>query len=177
MDNIIKNSKGLLSEAGFTIVELLVAMTLFVTLMSIVSGVFVRSLRTQRATAALIAANSNASLAMEQMSREMRTGSQFSGGGSEIRFTNAKKEKVVYRWNSTSGSVERSNDDGAAFKILTADNVKIKNLFFILFQGPSLADQYPDRITMVLQVGAAGIFIDAPVVNIQTTVSSRVIEI
>ena len=58
--------------SGFTLVELLVAIGVFSILISVAVGTFARALRTQRQTAALIAANSNASLVLEQMAREIR---------------------------------------------------------------------------------------------------------
>lgn len=161
-------------QRGFTIVELLVSIALFVTVFTIATGSFIQSWRSQRITAALIAANSNASLAMEQMAREMRTGRSFSQSGNEINFINAKGEGVFYRWNAAEESLERSVG-GLNFKKITADNVRVKNLNFRLFEG-SPADPYPSRITLSLQVGAANTPITTPTVNLQTTVSSRVLQ-
>lgn len=160
------------AENGFTMIELLITIFLFVTLISIVSGVFVRSLRVQRATVALIAANSNASLALEQIAREIRTGYDFSESSGGLNFTNANGDDVVYRLNGTSESLERSRDGGSNFKTITADNVKIKNFVHRLFKG-SPPDPYPSRVTISLAVAAAGSSLVNPVVNLQTTVSAR----
>ena len=62
---------------GFTLVELLVAMALFSILMAIAAGGFVRALRSEREVSAMMAAESNVKLALEQMAREMRTGYLF----------------------------------------------------------------------------------------------------
>ena len=97
---------------GFTIIELLIAMGLFAILISVVSGIFVRSLRAQRVTVALIAANNNASLAIEQMAREIRTGQSFSAVIDQLRFINAKGETVTYRWNDTDQTLEPLFADG-----------------------------------------------------------------
>ncbi len=59
---------------GFTIVELLVAMGIFLIVVEIAVGGFVNALRAQKQVAALIAAEGNADLALEQMAREIRTG-------------------------------------------------------------------------------------------------------
>ena len=66
------------SRSAFTLVEMLVAIALFSVVVSIAVGGFTRALRTQRQVIALIAANSNMSLALEQMAREMRTSINFS---------------------------------------------------------------------------------------------------
>ena len=162
-------------SGGFTVIELLVAMSVFIILISIVSGVFVSSLRTQRMAVALIAANNNASLTMEQMAREMRTGTLFSQTSEkEIIFTNARGELTAYHWNNSAPGeeyIERSINNETPKK-LTADNVWVKNLNFKLFNG-SPEHSYPNRITIVIQISPSNIVI-APVINLQTTISSRV---
>ena len=65
------------SRAGFTLVELLVAFSIFAILVAVVSGSFVRSLRIQRVALELMAINDNMAITLEQMMREMRTGYNF----------------------------------------------------------------------------------------------------
>jgi len=65
------------SQAGFTLVELIVAMSIFLIAIVIIVGAFIRSLRTQRIVNHLMAVNSNTSLVIEQMAREIRTGYEF----------------------------------------------------------------------------------------------------
>lgn len=154
-------------------VELLVAMTLFMVVIALASGIFIRSLRTQRATVALIAANSNASLAIEQIMREMRTGKDFDiigGKGSEITFFSAREGgPVTYRWNQTDKSIERSDPETTTLQAITAENVTVEKLEFTLLDDPS----YPPRITIVVQIGAPGAPGEGSFINLQTTVSSR----
>ena len=153
-------------------IELLVAMTLFIVIIALTSGAFVQSLRTQRATVALIAANSNAALTIEQMMREIRTGKDFSvagapsGEGDEITFYSAREEtNVTYRWNSTNKTIEREDQP------ITADNVTVEKLKFRLCEECDAS--YPPRITIVLQIGAPGAPGKLPFINLQTTVSAR----
>lgn len=155
---------------GFTIVELLVAITLFSIAVSVAIGGFVRALRTQRQLVALIAANSNASLAIEQMAREIRTGTDFvciggSIGCSELKFNNANGESVTYR--ELNGGLERAVSNN--FSQVTASNVEIRYLSFILFGS----NQYPPRITVNIGVGGKNSELQNMVTNIQTTISSR----
>src|SRR4051812_39727119 len=104
-----------LGRQGFTLVELLVAITLFSIAISIAIGGFVRALRTQRELISLIAANSNASLAIEQMAREIRTGTSFDYVGcgeaakicDGLTFKNANDEIVTYDL-SADGSLKRT---------------------------------------------------------------------
>ena len=64
-------------KKGFTLVELLIAIAIFSILVAIGVGGFVHALHTQREVASLIAAQSNASVALEEMTREIRTGYLF----------------------------------------------------------------------------------------------------
>ena len=162
------------NRAGYTIAEMIVAMGIFLILLSIASGSFIRILRTQRETVALLAANGNASLAMEQISREIRTGGSFMNSGDEFRFTNSKNESVSYRLNSFSGKIERSQD-GITFSDMTADNVRVSNLKFIIFRGTP-EDAYPNRITVVIQAAPSIYSGGNPVINLQNTISARALD-
>lgn len=154
---------------GFTVVELLVAITLFIVVVSIATGTFIQALRTQRSTVALIAVNSNAGLALEQISREIRTGRNFSVSGGALNFTNAKNQSVSYRLNDQ--ALERVADGAAG--LITSSNVAVAKLDFIL-SGESFTDGLPTKITVVLAVGASGTAGNP--INLQTTISSRILE-
>jgi prepilin-type N-terminal cleavage/methylation domain-containing protein len=66
-----------MKRSGFTLVELLVAIALFSIVVVIASSGFVSALRTQRQVASLISTQSNMTLVLEQMAREVRTGYLF----------------------------------------------------------------------------------------------------
>jgi prepilin-type N-terminal cleavage/methylation domain-containing protein len=69
--------KSIKKSKGFTLIEVVVAIAVFSILVAVGVGGFVNALRTQREVTSLIAAQSNASLAIEQMAREIRTGYLF----------------------------------------------------------------------------------------------------
>lgn len=154
------------SRRGFTIIELMVAMSLFVIVVGIASGTFVNALRTQRNVVGLMAANDNASLTLEQMSREIRTGSAFVSAGSTLNFTNDEHELVQYAL--ADGRIVRN---GAP---LTAANVLVKYLSFIL-RGEAVGDGASTRVTIMLGVGSRG-RLESLVTRLQTTVSARILD-
>lgn len=170
------NRKSLKNRKGFTLVELLVAITLFSIAVSVAVGGFVRALRTQRQLIGLISANSNASLAIEEMARELRTSRNFQclGGLSpceELSFRNAIDENVTYRLGTDPGGtqyIERGS--GGSFQQMTAANVRVETLLFNLFNNA----QYPPRITITVEIGATASELAGSVTRMQTTVSSRV---
>lgn len=158
---------------GFTLVELLVSIGLFSVITSIAVGGFVGVLRSERQAAGLLAANSNVSLSIEQMAREMRTGHRFctlrSCLLSELNFENARGENISYRLEN--GAIERQVNAGVYQKI-TADNVDVKYLKFYL-QGREVGDGEQPRITIALGVSSKEPGLSGNIANLQTTVSAR----
>ena len=172
-----KNFTWLKPKSGFTLVELLVSISIFVIVTTIAVGGFVTALRSQRQATGLIAANSNASLVIEQMAREIRTGDSFCVGGqtclssSELSFRNGAGNIVTYRLNGAEGGIERRVDSGA-FQKITADNVNVRYLGFTLL-GQDPGDGLQPRVTMVLGVSARVSGVEGGVIALETTVSSR----
>lgn len=159
---------------GFTLIELLVAMTLFSLFMTLTVGVFVRGLRTERAIASFIEINNNASLALEQMVREMRVGSNFSKiSADEVQFVNSQGQTVAYR--RAGDSLERGQADEVGSVIygkITADSVRIERFNVVLFGGQP-DNQYPARVTIAIAVGSKNPYLEGIATNVQTTISSR----
>lgn len=159
---------------GFTLAELLVAMSMFLVLIGIATGGFVRALRTQRATVELMAINDNAVLAIEQIAREMRTGRDFSEiSGNELQFVNANGLTVLYRLNDegVEKGIKDADTSTVSYEKITADNVKVVDLNFTVFNEPG----YPPRVTVGLSVSGKNSYIKDVITNIQTTISSRAI--
>lgn len=160
---------------GFTLIELMVAMGLFLTVTTLIVSFFIQSSRAERAVAGRVSAIDNVALAIEGIAREIRTGSGFQTvsdpGGRRVdslAFTNYRGESVVYRLNNA--SIEKSVNGGLSFMKLTSGSVKIVNLsFWMLQKSTDGAKSFPPRITIVSQ--AQGPFEGS--FNLQTTVGSR----
>jgi len=167
-------------EEGFTVVELIVAMSIFAVFLTISVGVFVKTIRTQRTLVHRMEVNDNAGAVLEQITREVRTGydfcpAEFAGGdkcnlpggtsleADSLTFTNHDGDSVTYALNN--GAVTRDGNE------LSAPDVEIDNLKFIVWQDYVCN---PWRVTILMGVGSekveSGQFID-----LQTTVSSRVL--
>ncbi len=164
------------ARSGFTLPELLVSMGLFLIVVSIVAGAFVQSLRTQRASVELIAVNDNVSLILEQIAREIRTGiGFFSPDISELRFTNAKNQAVVYRLNMERGTIEKSIDGGLNYESMTASNVNVKRFDFVV-AGTAFLDKLQPRVTISLSVAGRSKLLEDVNTNLQTTISPRLLD-
>src|SRR3989338_8334624 len=134
---------------GFTLIELLVAMGLFLVVVILASGTFIKALRIERQAMDLMAMNDSASLALEQMAREIRTGTDFvSFNPDTLNFTNASAKLISYHFNADLGIIERSENGGVP-ESLTALNVVVIKLVFIT-SGLGNNDDLPSRITVAL---------------------------
>ena len=171
---------------GFTIVELLVAMSVFVTAMSIISGLFIKTLHTQKILGAVIESSSNTSLMLEQMAREIRLGYFFTtstvpcGGGQTDfyqglafkRLRGATSTVVAYEWNTTNSILERTEEMNAT-EALTSANVTASRLCFRVSQGG--LPNNPWRITILSNVSPKIAEATGKGANLQTTISSRIL--
>lgn len=196
INGLIKSLTSRLSllnpQAGFTLVEVIVAIALFSVVVSIAAGGFVTALRSQRQVAALIAADNNVSLVLEQMARELRTGYNVCRPGencfkpsatncpalspvtvNELDFYNADSQGVIYRLNGD--VIERAEQDANGnfvFSPLTGNNVSVKYLNFTL-SGNLSGDCWPPRVTISLGLSSKDSSVAGDIINIQTTISAR----
>ncbi len=192
--NKIENRKINLGDStGFTLVELLVSIALFSIFVGISIGGFVSALNTQKQVTGLLAVQGNASEAIEEMTRDMRTGYLFchdagsgtptstcgctvTGSGwdcSALTYINALGQSISY--SLVSGALQK-NINGTAQPV-TGNNVNVKYLNFFLF-GNTEGDNWPPRVTVAIGVAASSTnpALQQSVVHFQTTISARGID-
>lgn len=157
-------------------VELIVAMSIFSIAISLATGVFARALRTQRMLNHLMAVNSNASLVVEQMAREIRTGYDFTLSHNDssdcddiLSFTRSRDGiPVSYKWNPERKSLDFKEGERIFFP-LTASNVLVKRFCFLE------TETNPSRITLYFTIGSVNPQLADNVLNLETTISSRIL--
>lgn len=160
------------NRKGFTIIELLVAMTVFLIVVAITSGIFIRTIRTQRIITNMSTSLNNATLALEQIAREARTGYMFySPDEATLRFYNAQGEYIEYSLDTDPqtdrGQIQRGTVGGDRSPI-TSERTDVDRLHFEIKDG---AD--PALVTVAVRASVEGNI----KVDLQTSVSSRVIGI
>ena len=190
------------NRKGFTLVEVLIAMGVFTIMIAIAIGGFVHTLHIQREIAAFIGVQDNASIALEQMTRKIRTGYTFchdpgvttpnaactsvcaissSPDGpiwtcsGTLDFSNGLGQIVDYTQTGNNTIARRVN--GGAYADITSGDVAVKYLTFTLF-GHLEGDSWNPRITISLGVAASSSdpVLANNVLNLQTTVSAREID-
>lgn len=182
------------NEKGFTIVELIVAVAIFVIAVSVTTGIFIRALKVQRLVNDVMAVNSNASLGLEQIMREIRTGFDFqitntinnnacgasqtiqnNEFGDKLSFTRMRGDiptNVIYYWNQANANIERT-EGALQTSILTAANVSVNRLCFLLPQKDNI--NAPWRVSLFMKVGPRNDSSPENMINLETTVSARIL--
>jgi len=171
------------SRSAFTLMEMLVSLTLFMVVTTIAVGSFTVVLRGQRHALAVQATQDNASVLIESMARDIRTGFNFtipagniipgSPGihGTALAFTNDEGVAVVYRLNNA--NLERSSNGGVSFQQISATKVLLTNFRFVL-QGTTPGDNRQPTITIIARFENIGIRPEEQVaIDISTTLTQR----
>ncbi len=198
----IFNFKFLIFKEGFTLVELLVSMSIFVVIVAIASGVFIKSIQNENHLITVMGMQGNLNIALEQMAREIRGGYLFNdsslssaakdcatdtvsgnpAGYSSVTFI-GPSGTTTYALSS-SGRIARS--EGGATTTITSSDVNVSNLCFIVSQA-NLGDSAmygadaagipcnPWRVTIFAEASPNQTSQTIQPFNLQTTVSSRVL--
>src|SRR3989338_1061550 len=105
-------------KQGFTLAKVIVAVGLFGIVISVAVGGFVQALRTQRQAAAIVAANDNVFLALEQMAREIRTGRIFCSnrGGDGTASLCGSISELAFFSGTTNETIEYCLSGGAVHR-------------------------------------------------------------
>lgn len=178
-------------ESGFTLVEILVAIAIFVTALTAISAIFMYANRSQRTTLAVSETQSDARFALEVMAQQIRRGSidyastQYGGtigsNPQDVLVLRDSSNNQVWFRRTASGSrgIVEMSEDGATWVDLTPPTVSVDVLKFYLspsedpfLAAPAVNQQPLVTITMVSSSTAVGTETVLPA-YLQTTVSSR----
>ena len=136
---------------GFTLVELLVATSLFLIVVFVTTSIFLTALSGERRGFAERRVLDALRSGLEVMAREFRTGSGLPSGCSSscssLSFTNDEGRTVAYRIEA--GCVYRT--DGVTSGCITPRQVSIERVNFIV-SGSGAGDSTQPRVTLALRV-------------------------
>lgn len=153
-------------------IELIVAIGIFGLVIGMAVSIFVLALISQRRIIALRNVEDNIRFTIEAMAREIKTGKNFSGGGSSVSFTNAKGEAITYRLNNN--IIEKSSDGGASYSAVTGAEATVNYLSFYLM-GQATGDGLQPRITVTIGV-TSSVGNQTANLKVQTTISQRFLQ-
>ena len=187
------------SNKGFTLVELIVSLGLFIVVVFIGVGALLSVVDVNRKAQAMRTAMDNLNLTMEEMSRELRMGTEYycnpdltTGAfildsndtmnvqscdvnvGRSIAFLDQDGRTVIYQKNGN--TIERSFDGGITFVPMTAPGITVDYLKFGVFIESGWAEYVVDQPSVLIAVGGTAGVKDALLskFNLQTWVTQRV---
>lgn len=170
---------------GFTLIEIIVAMTIFSIAVGAISSLFVMSLRGQRNVIAQQNLADNTRFALEHMSRQIRmaqrdesgscTGtakSTYDIGGASLTFVDYTSNCLTYALSG--GKIRMRPDTFKAFLDLTSDDIQVSSLNFDV-NGRTAEDGEQPRVT--ISVNAQDANLNTAEILLQTTVSNRNVDV
>ncbi len=190
------------TRPGFTLIEMMVAVSIFAIVMMIGVGALLALIDTNKRAQAINSVMNNVNAAVESMSRSIRVGTTYhchtgaatpfpstlsttqdctDGGGVLFAFEKPSGDRdddgdqVVYRINGT--QIERNLFSGVADKwvAMTAPEVSIDSLEFYVL-GSDSSDSIQPRVVMVIQ-GSANVPGGVTNFSVQSSVTQRLIDI
>ena len=183
---------SLKANNGFSLIEILVAVSIFAVAATISTGALMSLTDAQQKILALRIAQDNLSYALDTMGKEIRTVSSYHcgadindflatprdcstfPGGPSFTFINNFGSRITYRLNNS--RIERVvNGNPVNALVMTASDAVITSLSFYVVGSPT-NDKIQPRVTTILK-GTAGIKEKIKSrINIQTTISQRLLD-
>lgn len=186
------------NEKGASLIELLVAMTLFVVIMLSSTQIFKMVVDGQRNAISAQNVQENMRYAMEKMSKEIRMAGisnedcktiftppatavykvfNTAGGGSKIYFKNKDDVCVAYYLENNRLKIKSGLGGSAMVDFVTPAKIEVSNLkFYVVDDLIGAFHSTQPYVTMVMDVRAVGLAINEQRMKIQMTVSSRYYE-
>ncbi len=178
-------------QSGFTLVEIIVAMAVFVTALIAVSAIFTYANRSQRTTLAVSETGSDARFALEVIAQQVRRGSidyaSTPYGGTiaanpqdVLVLRDSSGNQVWFRRNASGGrGIVEMSEDGVTWVDLTPPTVSVDVLKFYLspatdpFAANPATNQQP-LVTIVMASSSTAVGTETVLpAYLQTSVSSR----
>ena len=157
------------NKNGLTLVELLVATSIFSLVVLAAIGLLITSIKAQRKSIAIQNVQDNARYIIDFMSKEIRMSDFTSGNSTALTIDHPVNGKVTYTFDNANNRVLRNGD------VINSDKVKTFGNFYI--SGLGIGDGKQPYITIVLKVWAVG---NKPeqgaTIKLQTTLSQRRLE-
>ena len=187
----LQKKKAFKTSAGFTLVELMVSLSIFVIVMTIVMGAVLSVVNVNSLAQSKKTAMDNLNFAIESMSRTIRFGTSYhcdvvgtlstprdcSAGANSLTLRAVDGSLVTY--SLSAGALTRSINGGTALA-LTSPEVTIQNLSFRVFGSYAYGVDYLQPQVILTISGLAGTANKVKtqaLFKMQTTVSQRQLDI
>lgn len=175
-----------MKEKGFTLIELMVAVSIFIIIMTISMGSIISIFDSNRKSQSLKTVLTNMNIAVESMSKEMRYGKNYhcgfegtitipqncASGDTWISFLSSDNLQITYRLNGQ--TIEKEVNDGGYIAV-TAPEIVIDDLTFYTL-GAGTGDTLQPKVLIKIK-GHAGANKGRTEFTLETLVSQRTLDI
>jgi prepilin-type N-terminal cleavage/methylation domain-containing protein len=134
-------------QRGYSLVELIVSVAIFSIVMLVAGAAFLSLINLDRQARATNDVVTNLSYVVESMERSIRTGTVYSGGGSNFSFTDAEGRTVQYRLSNA--QIQQQINTGGWIP-LTDPRVRVESLAFYV-RGADPNDTYQPGVLFTLK--------------------------
>lgn len=169
-DKIETDGKATRNGAGFTLIELIVAVALFITVLSVVLTLLNTALKAHRRVIALQNVEENARFLLEFMAKEIRMSTINSSTETSLNITRSDRELVIYTFSG--GRLERTTSEPSDSGPISSDQVIVNGRFYA--EGIGDGDRAQPKVTITMGLEGIGAKIEEKAqINVQTTISQR----
>ncbi len=173
---------------GFTLIEIMVAVTIFALVVLVAIGAVVAIVGADKKAQSLNDVINNMNFSVESMVRDLRTGYNYScsAGVSDgnactsITFTSTISsqagDQITYTLDTSRGVITKTDEDNDLTQDLTSSNIKVNRLDFYIQNTGTWSSGEPPRqplILMILQAKSTTNGGEQSEFNIQTLISQR----
>jgi prepilin-type N-terminal cleavage/methylation domain-containing protein len=169
-------------QRGFTLVEIMFAISIFSLLVGAASSALISALGAYQRLVAVQNLSDNTQFALEYMARQMRLAKRSQGActpagtmyqltGSTIKFTDQKNRCIEYSLSGEEISVVI--DGGVPSSLTYSSMVRISSLSFII-RGALSSDSLQPLVTIHMRAqGVSSGTVQGPILSLQTSISAR----
>ena len=178
------------TNTGFTLIEIMVAVSIFTIIMVISMGSILSVLEANKKSQSLRTVMDNLNFTTEAMTRTIRFGSHYhcnadvtspplnsprdcASGASSIDVRSSDGHQVIYKL--VGGRIVRSVDGATDYNVTSTD-LTVTNLTFRVFGSPLYPDQFQPQVIIVVGGYAGAKATSKSSFNIETTVSQRLFD-
>lgn len=153
---------------GYTMIELLVALSIFVIVVVVVLGLFSTAIKGQRKVISQQNVQENARFLLEFMAKEIRMSTITSGNGTSGSLTLIRSDGDSVTYSVVSGKIYRNSGQ------VSSDEVMVIGNFYVEGVGAGISDNQQPKVVIALEVQGVGTKAEEQSkINIQTTLSQR----
>ena len=162
---------------GFTLMELLVAMAVFSSMIVAIGGIFTSVVGSQRKNIYNQEILDNARFVLENIGRAIRQSTITTPNGTSATLTITHPVKNVLTYELAGGSITEKSSLDSAPVALTSNKVAVDSLIFVV-AGNSMSDGLQPRVTIAMTIRSEDQRAELSTsINLQTTVSPRKLQI